>query len=94
MGELTDSVTAFVSTSGNEPGTTTSVSFEESVGNGVWTSCPQSVGPLGDTDAFGELVRRHRDRLWSVALRTTAAPEAASAAPPPTPSSGSRSTAR
>jgi RNA polymerase sigma-70 factor (ECF subfamily) len=25
-----------------------------------------------DPDAFGELVRRHRDRLWAVALRTTA----------------------
>jgi RNA polymerase sigma-70 factor, ECF subfamily len=24
----------------------------------------------GDSDAFGELVRRHRDRLWAVALRT------------------------
>ncbi|MET9530090.1 RNA polymerase sigma factor SigM [Streptomyces sp. NPDC006649] len=24
----------------------------------------------GDTDAFSELVRRHRDRLWAVALRT------------------------
>ncbi|MFJ8931807.1 MULTISPECIES: RNA polymerase sigma factor SigM [unclassified Streptomyces] len=24
----------------------------------------------GDKDAFGELVRRHRDRLWAVALRT------------------------
>ncbi|MFF8269785.1 RNA polymerase sigma factor SigM [Streptomyces sp. NPDC016562] len=24
----------------------------------------------GDPDAFGELVRRHRDRLWAVALRT------------------------
>ena len=24
----------------------------------------------GDDDAFGELVRRHRDRLWAVALRT------------------------
>ncbi|WP_443059084.1 RNA polymerase sigma factor SigM [Streptomyces sp. NBC_00388] len=24
----------------------------------------------GDADAFGELVRRHRDRLWAVALRT------------------------
>ncbi|QHC30357.1 RNA polymerase sigma factor SigM [Streptomyces sp. HF10] len=24
----------------------------------------------GDTDAFGELVRRHRDRLWAVAMRT------------------------
>jgi RNA polymerase sigma-70 factor, ECF subfamily len=25
----------------------------------------------GDPDAFGALVRRHRDRLWAVALRTT-----------------------
>jgi RNA polymerase sigma-70 factor (ECF subfamily) len=24
----------------------------------------------GDRDAFGELMRRHRDRLWAVALRT------------------------
>ena len=24
----------------------------------------------GDRDAFGELIRRHRDRLWAVALRT------------------------
>ena len=29
----------------------------------------------GDPDAFGELVRRHRDRLWAVALRTTGNPE-------------------
>lgn len=26
----------------------------------------------GDPDAFGEVVRRHRDRLWAVALRTLA----------------------
>ncbi|MPZ27824.1 MAG: RNA polymerase sigma factor SigM [Micromonosporaceae bacterium] len=26
----------------------------------------------GDPDAFGELFRRHRDRLWAVALRTLA----------------------
>jgi RNA polymerase sigma-70 factor (ECF subfamily) len=25
----------------------------------------------GDPDAFGELFRRHRDRLWAVAVRTT-----------------------
>lgn len=25
----------------------------------------------GDVDAFGELFRRHRDRLWAVAVRTT-----------------------
>ena len=29
----------------------------------------------GDPDAFGELVARHRDRLWAVALRTTGNPE-------------------
>ncbi|MSO27205.1 MAG: RNA polymerase sigma factor SigM [Candidatus Nanopelagicales bacterium] len=32
----------------------------------------------GDPDAFGFLVYRHRDRLWSVALRTTIDPEEAS----------------
>lgn len=32
----------------------------------------------GDPDAFSELVRRHRDRLWAVALRTTGDPEEAS----------------
>jgi RNA polymerase sigma-70 factor, ECF subfamily len=32
----------------------------------------------GDPDAFAELVRRHRDRLWAVALRTTGDPEDAS----------------
>jgi RNA polymerase sigma-70 factor, ECF subfamily len=29
----------------------------------------------GDADAFGELVARHRDRLWAVALRTLGDPE-------------------
>ncbi|MGA0978367.1 MAG: RNA polymerase sigma factor SigM [Candidatus Nanopelagicales bacterium] len=32
----------------------------------------------GDPDAFTEIVRRHRDRLWAVALRTTGNPEEAS----------------
>src|ERR1700722_12646828 len=32
---------------------------------------------LGDTQAFGELFRRHRDRLWAVALRTLGDPEEA-----------------
>jgi len=32
----------------------------------------------GDPDAFATLVRRHKDRLWAVALRTTGDPEEAS----------------
>ena len=31
----------------------------------------------GDSDAFGLLISRHRDRLWAVALRTTGDPEEA-----------------
>ena len=31
----------------------------------------------GDDRAFDELVRRHRDRLWAVALRTMREPEEA-----------------
>ncbi|MGH3185607.1 MAG: RNA polymerase sigma factor SigM, partial [Streptosporangiaceae bacterium] len=31
----------------------------------------------GDADAFGELFRRHRERLWAVALRTVCDPEEA-----------------
>ena len=31
----------------------------------------------GDPDAFAALVRRHQDRLWAVALRTTGDPEEA-----------------
>jgi RNA polymerase sigma-70 factor, ECF subfamily len=31
----------------------------------------------GDSAAFGEVVRRHRDRLWAVALRTLGDPEEA-----------------
>lgn len=31
----------------------------------------------GDPDAFGEIVRRHRDRLWAVARRTLSDPEEA-----------------
>jgi RNA polymerase sigma-70 factor (ECF subfamily) len=31
----------------------------------------------GDPEAFGELFRRHRDRLWAVALRTVCDPEEA-----------------
>ena len=31
----------------------------------------------GDADAFGEIFRRHKDRMWAVALRTTRDPELA-----------------
>lgn len=31
----------------------------------------------GDAQAFGEIFRRHRDRMWAVALRTTRDPEVA-----------------
>jgi RNA polymerase sigma-70 factor (ECF subfamily) len=31
----------------------------------------------GDPDSFGELFRRHRDRMWALALRTTRDPEVA-----------------
>jgi hypothetical protein len=31
----------------------------------------------GDPDAFGTLYRRHRDRLWAVAIRTLGEPEEA-----------------
>src|SRR4051812_30802496 len=31
----------------------------------------------GDPDAFAELFRRHRDRLWAVALRTLSDPDEA-----------------
>lgn len=31
----------------------------------------------GDPDAFNELVRRHKDRLWAVAVRTTGDPDEA-----------------
>jgi RNA polymerase sigma-70 factor, ECF subfamily len=31
----------------------------------------------GDSDAFGELFRRHRERLWAVAIRTLGDPEEA-----------------
>lgn len=32
----------------------------------------------GDDQAFGEIFRRHKDRMWAVALRTTRDPEVAS----------------
>ncbi|MGH4018167.1 MAG: RNA polymerase sigma factor SigM [Pseudonocardiaceae bacterium] len=47
------------------------------------TSSPASDGDLvaahasGDPHAFSELVRRHRDRMWAVALRTLRDPDEA-----------------
>lgn len=37
-----------------------------------------SAHVAGDPHAFGELIGRHRDRLWNVAMRTTSDPEEAS----------------
>ena len=36
-----------------------------------------SAHVAGDSQAFSELVSRHKDRLWSVSLRTTGDPEEA-----------------
>ena len=36
-----------------------------------------SMHCAGDPDAFGEIFRRHRDRMWALALRTTRDPEIA-----------------
>jgi len=36
-----------------------------------------SIHCAGDPDAFGELFRRHRDRMWALALRITHDPEIA-----------------
>lgn len=36
-----------------------------------------SLHVAGDEHAFGELFRRHKDRMWAVALRTTRDPELA-----------------
>lgn len=50
------------------------------MGGGPWGPGPLSEVPdaelvarhvAGDPEAFGELFRRHKDRMWAVALRTT-----------------------
>lgn len=46
--------------------------------NDITDSELMSAHVAGDPDAFAELFRRHRDRLWAVALRTTSDPEEAS----------------
>jgi len=50
---------------------------EDSHGDAVDDRTLLAAHVAGDPDAFGELVRRHRDRLWAVALRTTSDPEEA-----------------
>ena len=47
--------------------------------DGEWVSDTELLRRhvAGDSDAFGELYRRHRDRLWAVALRTVCDPEEA-----------------
>ena len=48
-------------------------------GNGERPSDAELLGRhvAGDSEAFGELFRRHRDRLWAVALRTVCDPDEA-----------------
>jgi RNA polymerase sigma-70 factor, ECF subfamily len=48
-------------------------------GDGEWPSDTELLRRhvAGDSEAFGELFRRHRDRLWAVALRTMCDPEEA-----------------
>src|ERR1700728_4133445 len=47
--------------------------------DGQWPSDSELLRrhAAGDSEAFGELFRRHRDRLWAVALRTVCDPEEA-----------------
>ena len=49
------------------------------ISGGEWPSDTELLRRhvAGDGDAFGELFRRHRDRLWAVALRTVCDPEEA-----------------
>ncbi len=57
---------------------------EQTDGTSLSDSPPRTDAELlashcaGDPDAFAEIVRRHKDRLWAVALRTTGNPEEAS----------------
>ncbi|MET9376172.1 RNA polymerase sigma factor SigM [Streptomyces sp. NPDC002992] len=44
--------------------------MDEAIGSGISDQELLARHVAGDPDAFGELVRRHRDRLWAVALRT------------------------
>jgi len=55
------------------------VPISEPVSSGEWASDTELLRRhvAGDSDAFGELYRRHRDRLWAVALRTVCDPEEA-----------------
>jgi len=57
------------------------VSLSASESGGRWESIDDrelmALHVSGEPEAFGELFRRHRDRLWSVALRTLGDPEEA-----------------
>ncbi|WFB08461.1 RNA polymerase sigma factor SigM [Streptomyces sp. LX-29] len=44
--------------------------MDDAVYGGVSDADLLSAHVRGDREAFGEIVRRHRDRLWAVALRT------------------------
>ena len=47
-------------------------------GEATWTDAELLAAHVnGDPEAFGELFRRHRDRMWAIALRTMGDPEEA-----------------
>lgn len=51
--------------------------MEDPTGRTVSDAALLSRHVAGDPEAFGELVRRHRDRLWAIAVRTLRDPEEA-----------------
>lgn len=61
----------------HEPGTATSPDESNGGPDGPTDKDLMSRHVAGDPDAFGVLFRRHRDRLWAVALRTISDPEEA-----------------
>ncbi len=64
--------------SGAEPDSGLALPPEHPVGAGADDLTLMRRHAAGDDEAFGEIVRRHRDRLWAVALRLLGDPEEAS----------------
>jgi RNA polymerase sigma-70 factor, ECF subfamily len=59
----------------NRPGTASPLTLTEMTAPPLGDAELLARHVNGDRDAFGELVDRHRDRLWAVALRTLGQPE-------------------